>query len=141
MSGAVTKSDSDAEDALLGVEIETKLNLQKDMDKTDVCPGKTSKKKRKKKTQKLNGMRIDGSSNVVEDEHKEPMQTELPAGSELSGTQKKKKKKPGNKGDTNGEDPCGMKQTYPPSIPICDLFPDRDYPVGEILEYPPDADG
>ncbi|KER29305.1 hypothetical protein T265_04050 [Opisthorchis viverrini] len=154
MSGAVTKSDSDAEDALLGVEIETKLNLQKDMDKIDVCPDKTSKKKRKKKTQKLNGMRlsvhiiqsyhfigIDGSSNVVEDEHKEPMQRELPAGSELSGTQKKKKKKPGNKGDTNGEVPCGMKQTYPPSIPICDLFPDRDYPVGEILEYPPDADG
>ncbi|KAA3681033.1 methionyl aminopeptidase [Paragonimus westermani] len=32
-------------------------------------------------------------------------------------------------------------QTDPPSIPICDLYPNRDYPAGEILDYPVTADG
>ncbi len=30
----------------------------------------------------------------------------------------------------------GNKQTDPPSIPIVDLFPDTNYPIGEILEHP-----
>lgn len=27
------------------------------------------------------------------------------------------------------------KQTDPPSIPIVDLYPDKNYPTGEICEY------
>ncbi len=27
------------------------------------------------------------------------------------------------------------KQTDPPSLPICELYPSGDYPVGEIHEY------
>ena len=27
-------------------------------------------------------------------------------------------------------------QTDPPSIPILDLFPNRDFPLGEIQQYP-----
>lgn len=28
------------------------------------------------------------------------------------------------------------KQTYPPTIPPCELYPDGNYPLGEIMEYP-----
>ena len=31
----------------------------------------------------------------------------------------------------------GVKQqTCPPSIPICELYPDENFPEGEILEHP-----
>ena len=34
-----------------------------------------------------------------------------------------------------------VKQTDPPSIAIKDLFPDGNYPEGEIMEHPTDQDG
>uniref|UniRef100_A0AAQ5YAR3 Methionine aminopeptidase 2 n=1 Tax=Amphiprion ocellaris TaxID=80972 RepID=A0AAQ5YAR3_AMPOC len=43
---------------------------------------------------------------------------------------KKKKKKKGLKG-----------QTDPPSVPICELYPNGDFPKGEECEYPPSKDG
>ncbi|CAB1452717.1 unnamed protein product [Pleuronectes platessa] len=43
---------------------------------------------------------------------------------------KKKKKKKGLKG-----------QTDPPSVPICELYPNGDFPTGEECEYPPSKDG
>ena len=40
---------------------------------------------------------------------------------------------------------ASREQTNPPSIPICDLYPDGNYPEGQILEHPtpknPSADG
>lgn len=33
------------------------------------------------------------------------------------------------------------KQTDPPSVAIKDLFPDGNYPAGEIMEHPADKDG
>jgi len=35
----------------------------------------------------------------------------------------------------------GPKQTTPPTIAIVDLFKDGSYPLGQLLEYPPPADG
>jgi len=32
-------------------------------------------------------------------------------------------------------------QTDPPSIPICELYPNGDFPKGEECEYPPSKDG
>jgi len=32
-----------------------------------------------------------------------------------------------------------LKQTYPPSIPITKLFPSKNFPFGEILEYPDES--
>ena len=29
-----------------------------------------------------------------------------------------------------------LQQTNPPSIPICDLYPDGNYPEGQVLEHP-----
>ncbi|XP_017261712.1 methionine aminopeptidase 2-like isoform X2 [Kryptolebias marmoratus] len=43
---------------------------------------------------------------------------------------RKKKKKRGAKG-----------QTDPPSVPICELYPNGDFPNGEECEYPPSKDG
>lgn len=45
---------------------------------------------------------------------------------------KKKKRKPRNKG--------GVKQqTDPPRIPVSELFPDGNFPVGQIMDHPPAA--
>lgn len=63
---------------------------------------------------------------------------------------KKKKKKKKKKTDatadgtpaavsTNGSQPQSKPsktQTSPPTIPICELYSDGNYPVGEILDYP-----
>nr|XP_057931466.1 methionine aminopeptidase 2-like isoform X2 [Doryrhamphus excisus] len=43
---------------------------------------------------------------------------------------KKKKKKKGLKG-----------QTDPPTVPICELYPNGEFPRGEECEYPPSKDG
>ncbi len=48
---------------------------------------------------------------------------------------------------TNGIHPSttSLQQTNPPSIPICELYPDGNYPEGQILEHPtpknPSTDG
>ncbi|KAL5112953.1 Methionine aminopeptidase 2 [Taenia crassiceps] len=34
-----------------------------------------------------------------------------------------------------------LKQTNPPTVPVCQLYPNKDFPLGEILEYTPLADG
>ena len=49
---------------------------------------------------------------------------------EATSKKKKKKKKKG----------AGKQQTVPPSIPISELFPDGNFPEGEILKHP-DVDG
>ncbi|CAH8476214.1 unnamed protein product [Schistosoma turkestanicum] len=36
--------------------------------------------------------------------------------------------------------PSVTRQTDPPSIPICQLYPKGDYPVGEIIDYEPNTD-
>lgn len=43
---------------------------------------------------------------------------------------KKKKRKARGKG--------GMKQqTDPPTVPVSELFPDGNFPIGQLMEYPP----
>lgn len=56
-----------------------------------------------------------------------------------TGAKKKKKKKPKSKSSNSGS--TGSKQTVPPSIPIGDLFPDENFPIGEIQDYPKENDG
>lgn len=45
---------------------------------------------------------------------------------------KKKKRKSRNKGGAK-------QQTDPPSVPVSELFPDGNFPVGEIMDHPPAA--
>lgn len=71
------------------------------------------------------------------------------AGDETKTAAKKKKKK--KKPTTNGTAPVAPtpvarpQQTNPPSIPIADLYPDGNFPEGQILEHPtpknPPTDG
>jgi len=89
------------------------------------------------------------TADVVEDE-------EVPSGEETNETdttgakkKKKKRKKKANKADadqlvngaTKVPPPVTLKltQTDPPSIPIDELFPDHNYPIGEICEYKNDT--
>jgi len=57
-----------------------------------------------------------------------------------SGSKKKKKKKK-KKANPEQAAPCSGAQTHPPTIPICDLFPEGKFPVGQIMEYAPAQDG
>ncbi|XP_063700839.1 methionine aminopeptidase 2 [Culicoides brevitarsis] len=49
---------------------------------------------------------------------------------------KPKKKKGANSGGGGGATFPGGKQTNPPSIPISQLFPDGNFPEGEIMKHP-----
>ncbi|KAI1278758.1 Methionine aminopeptidase 2 [Halotydeus destructor] len=60
---------------------------------------------------------------------------------ETEASSKAKKKK--NKNKSKPTDGAAKKQTNPPSIPIRDLYPDGNFPVGEIVPHPvpKDMDG
>jgi len=49
---------------------------------------------------------------------------------------KKKKKKNKPKSGSASNSSSAKQQTYPPSIPISELFPDGNFPVGQEMEYP-----
>lgn len=65
-----------------------------------------------------------------------PETEENPEQTTTTGAKKKRNKKKGAN-STSGV----PKQTNPPTIPVSQLYPDKNFPVGQILEYPPDADG
>lgn len=89
------------------------------------------KKKKKKAPQEVDGENHDGASvGEVTDQLEQQQLDEAGEKNDEKGdvedAKKKKKKKP--KGP--------RQQTDPPSIPICDLFPDGNFPVGQEMEYP-----
>ena len=70
-------------------------------------------------------------------------EAEEEGGGDVEGASKKKKKKKKKKtggGGGGGNVSDGTKQTDPPTIPISELYPDGNFPVGEEVEYP-DVDG
>lgn len=98
------------------------------------------KKKKKKKKKKQKSEDAEGEENGVGDEveavtdqlEKTAVNGEAESGAvtgEGGGKKKKKKKKGGVK-----------TQTDPPTIPVCELFPDGNFPEGEICKYPVDQD-
>ncbi|XP_037281690.2 methionyl aminopeptidase und [Rhipicephalus microplus] len=92
---------------------------------------KKRKKKKKKGPQEANGLEP-GSTQVsevtagLENQHIDGTGDKTEEKGDGEEAKKKKKKKP--KGS--------KQQTDPPSIPICDLFPDGNFPVGEEVEHP-----
>lgn len=62
------------------------------------------------------------------------------AGSDKKKKKRKKNKKKGGAAGGAAAAPGSGKQTNPPSIPIIELFPDGDFPIGEIQEYPVNKD-
>ncbi|XP_015607847.1 methionine aminopeptidase 2 [Cephus cinctus] len=96
-----------------------------------------SKKKKKKKKKKKAGAG-EASADIPEgedpkDENKAaegPSEATENGGEPEEAKKKKKKRKPRGKG-------AGIKQqTNPPSIPVSDLFPDGNYPEGQIMDHP-----
>ncbi|KAJ1526985.1 hypothetical protein ONE63_008530 [Megalurothrips usitatus] len=74
--------------------------------------------------EKLEGVKLNGEQNGDAE-----AEAEGEEGGEGDGAAKKKKKRKKGKGKSTT-------QTDPPTIPICDLFPDGVYPVGQIMDYP-----
>ncbi|CAF1086709.1 unnamed protein product [Adineta steineri] len=124
----------------------------------DTSDGKAKKKRKKKKKNKTpitaDGDQTDPVASTTEavatisiqqDDEEEVEE----GGDETKSTTKKKnkkKKKPASTAQpvvTNGK--SSLQQTNPPSIPISDLYPDGNFPEGEILEHPtpkhPPTDG
>ncbi|XP_069354880.1 methionine aminopeptidase 2 [Maniola hyperantus] len=85
------------------------------------------KKKKKKKNKKTAGTEIENDNEVSE-----KVQT-LPLEENNEDGDKKKKKK--NKSKSNKS--TGKVQTDPPTIPIGELFPDGNFPEGQIMDHGP----
>ena len=96
---------------------------------------KSKKKKNKKKPVQESG---EGGSNVQETVNDDATPTE---NSDQAKKSKKKKKKP-NSNDTgsNETNPAAVErpkaQTSPPSVPVSHLFPDGQFPIGQIMDHP-----
>ncbi|KAK8777906.1 methionyl aminopeptidase und [Amblyomma americanum] len=103
----------------------------------DVGPQDAAKKKKKRKKKKkkapqeadgeeLGSAQVSAVTNALENQHIDGTGDKTDEKADGEEAKKKKKKKP--KGP--------KQQTDPPSIPICDLFPDGNFPVGEEVEHP-----
>lgn len=142
-------TDDEKEDAKLG-------------DSTPADDPATNKKKKKKKKKPVNETETTPTPlpladetklaetvkrvNINQDDNNENNDDEVAdeedvSGANTSAAKKKKKKKNKKKTDSATLTPSVASstvktQTYPPSIPVCDLFPDGNFPLGEILEHP-----
>ncbi|KAL7642240.1 UNVERIFIED_CONTAM: hypothetical protein RMT77_006801 [Armadillidium vulgare] len=108
-----------------------------DLNVNSTAPESAQKKKNKKKKKKAGGGK--GSVNVPDGTEAENGlvngggsandQLEEAEEEKEEGSKKKKNKKKKKKSSS------GKAQTNPPSIPIVDLFPDGNFPEGEVCEY------
>ncbi|VDN19705.1 unnamed protein product [Dibothriocephalus latus] len=107
-----------------------KLNIHEPEDPERVDPDSTAKKrkKKKKKVTKTEPEQAADEADTVPDAQIPPT-TVAPTSGEGPAKKKKSKKK------------GSLKQTDPPSIPVGQLFPNRDFPIGEISEYKLGTDG
>ncbi|KAF6198466.1 hypothetical protein GE061_008214 [Apolygus lucorum] len=99
-----------------------------------------SKKKKTKKKKKKAGageasadVPGDPENDIADDVGK----LKVTDGGEGGGEEETKKKRKRNRGKNKGQG-GGKGQTNPPTIPICDLFPDGNFPVGLEMPYPVD---
>ncbi|XP_029351136.1 methionine aminopeptidase 2 isoform X2 [Echeneis naucrates] len=110
-------------------------------DREEADPVETAKKKKKKKKKKSatagTEPEADGVAEVTKQlekqamEDKEKEEDDGDDGENSTGKKKKKKKK--KKGPKS--------QTDPPSVPICELYPNGAFPIGQECEYPASQDG
>ncbi|XP_045446220.1 methionine aminopeptidase 2 [Melitaea cinxia] len=114
---------------------ETKKEIENDeeeeeLQETEEIEAKDPAKKKKKKKKKK---KTAGTDNAVDNVTTEAEKTETPSVDENAGDEKKKKKKNKNKSGKN----IDKVQTDPPTIPISELFPDGNFPEGQIMEHGP----
>ncbi|CAO1354072.1 unnamed protein product [Diamesa tonsa] len=134
---SIAKDKIDLEEVANGAEDQpdtTDVSAKKKKNKKSKKPGKPPTKSEEsataeKETEATENAAEDGSDDENEDEPN------------VEGADKKKKKRKRNKKKAGGaKDQIGTsgRQTNPPTIPIVELYPDGDYPIGEIQKYPID---
>ncbi|KAF8566569.1 hypothetical protein P879_11902 [Paragonimus westermani] len=137
MSGALTKEVSRVGSGDLSEHLEAKLVLEK-QNESSTANGAVGSAKKKKKKKKVIGQ-TSGISPSLDIDEVVPVGTSDCSVNTAASTKRLKKKTHLQCNDISKK--TASIQTDPPSIPICDLYPNRDYPAGEILEYPVTADG
>uniref|UniRef100_A0A0C9S3Q7 Methionine aminopeptidase 2 n=1 Tax=Wollemia nobilis TaxID=56998 RepID=A0A0C9S3Q7_9CONI len=143
MTGADAQQMEEAASALKELQLQQETNANG----TDREPESTEAKKKKKKKKK-SGVREEESSGskalndtdesatatgTKEDDEEEDGSIENGAVDASTDGAKKKKKKTKSK---KKKEP--LDQTFPPSIPVAELFPSGDFPEGEIQQYKDD---
>jgi len=119
-------------------------------------PTAAAKKKKKKKKKKnaaaaaISEADTNGTADVATgatDDHvvdPDDKEADEPEGEEANTNQKKKKRNRGKKKKDVEEEPAvkasPTSQTSPPTVAIVNLFPDGNFPVGEIMDYAPAVD-
>ncbi|XP_071170631.1 methionine aminopeptidase 2-like [Mytilus edulis] len=102
-------------------------NVSENQSDDPVKKKKKKKKKKKAETDNTEDGEKDDDLNEVNDKlSNQKLENGEPAQATGEATKKKKKKKKGG----------GKQQTDPPSLPISELFPDGNYPEGEIMKHP-----
>ena len=81
----------------------------------------------------------DGSDDDDDDDVADPVQAATATITSTPSNTKIKKKRRSKK--SKKKSTTASKQTSPPTIPITQLFPDANYPPGQVLEYPPHIEG
>ncbi|VDP60073.1 unnamed protein product [Schistosoma curassoni] len=89
--------------------------------------------KKKKKHKKKTGKCTNGDDSTLMKEN-ETGDTSVNCRENMSSAVKTSNKK--SKSENSGV----IRQTDPPSIPVCQLYPKGDYPVGQIINYEPGTD-
>ncbi|KPI97964.1 PREDICTED: methionine aminopeptidase 2 [Papilio xuthus] len=101
-----------------------------DVNDTEEIEAKDPSKKKKKKKKKK---KTAGTEASVENGPEPRDKVQNDAVEDAAETEeKKKKKKNKNKGKTSGKT-----QTHPPTIPIAELYPDGNFPEGQIMDHGP----
>ncbi|KZC08742.1 PREDICTED: methionine aminopeptidase 2 [Dufourea novaeangliae] len=130
----------------VGKSAEKLVNEEKDeiVDAEDETGAVEASKKKKKKKKKKKAEAGEASADVPEGEEDKAKdgvaagEEAAPEAAENDGETeetKKKKKKRKPRGKAGGV----KQQTDPPTVPISELFPDGNFPVGQIMEHPPAA--
>lgn len=96
----------------------------------------STKKRKKKKAKNEAGTPL--SSDKVE--HIEPLYLDSSPASSLTLNDHSIGRK-STKGHRSKAAQCSLTQSDPPSVPVCDLYKEQEFPVGEIMEYPSEVDG
>ena len=140
-----TSSSADIED---NEELNEEL-IGENGEQSDIKKKKNRKKKKKTKPTddsldkamddlSVDNQKTNGKANNCEDiETNDGNEPQDPQKESLKKKKKKKTKSVANESSTPvSSGSVGKQQTTPPSVPIAELFPDGNFPIGQQMEYP-----
>ncbi|KAL0840476.1 hypothetical protein ABMA28_015722 [Loxostege sticticalis] len=128
---AVKSSEEINKEELVENGEEEELDAVEEGENKDPAKKKKKKKKKKKTAESENA----GEGEDDTEAPKLPEQVSAVSLEDAGDADEKKKKKKKNK-SKGGKGP-GKEQTYPPTVPIAELYPDNNFPEGQIMEHGP----